>query len=351
MQLHTLLTLILIVGILTGAQSVRAQAPTAAPPETPVIPIALAGPAAAPDAELSGMAWYGNTLILMPENADRFAENGSAGALFALERDAILDYLTAAIDGTEPAPLIPRAIPLESDDLRANIPGMDGFEAIAVAGDRIFLAVESVNGDGTMRGDLIPGTLAPDASAITLDLDQRISVAAQSTFPNMSYESLLVVDDVVWMFYEINGSAVNAEPVGYGFGVEDLAPAGTVPLASLEYRLTDMTALDDANRFWAVNYFFPGEDFLLPETDPIADTYGEGETHAAADGIERLVEMELTPDGIILADRAPIQLALLPDDLRNWEGIVRLGDLGFLLVTDKYPETVLGFVPLPPEEG
>jgi len=33
------------------------------------------------------------------------------------------------------------------------------------------------------------------------------------------------------------------------------------------------------------------------------------------------------------------------NDARNWEGIVRLDNRGFLLATDKFPTTILGFVP------
>ena len=62
--------------------------------------------------------------------------------------------------------------------------------------------------------------------------------------------------------------------------------------------------------------------------------------------VARLLEFELTETGIELADRPPIQLELHPLELRNWEGIVRLEDRGFLLVTDKFPETILGFVPI-----
>jgi hypothetical protein len=29
---------------------------------------------------------------------------------------------------------------------------------------------------------------------------------------------------------------------------------------------------------------------------------------------------------------------------RNWEAIARLDDVGFLLATDKYPETIFAFV-------
>jgi hypothetical protein len=45
----------------------------------------------------------------------------------------------------------------------------------------------------------------------------------------------------------------------------------------------------------------------------------------------------------------------LPDTVfgglgRNWEGLVRLDDRGFLLVTDLFPGTILGFVPAPQAE-
>jgi hypothetical protein len=33
---------------------------------------------------------------------------------------------------------------------------------------------------------------------------------------------------------------------------------------------------------------------------------------------------------------------------RNWEGLVRFEDRGFLVVTDKFSITLLAFVPLPP---
>ena len=57
------------------------------------------------------------------------------------------------------------------------------------------------------------------------------------------------------------------------------------------------------------------------------------------------MELRYHMGGVQLTDTPPIQLQLLSDDLRNWEGIVRLDNLGFLLVTDKFPRTMLGFVP------
>jgi hypothetical protein len=122
---------------------------------------------------------------------------------------------------------------------------------------------------------------------------------------------------------------------------------GTLPFPTVEYRVTDATELDDDGRFWVINYFFPGELALRPSEDPIAAAYGEGPTHAARSGVARLLEMQVTAQGVTLVDRPPVQLELGPLSLHNWEGIVRLEDRGFLLVTDKFPETILGFVPYP----
>jgi hypothetical protein len=113
----------------------------------------------------------------------------------------------------------------------------------------------------------------------------------------------------------------------------------------LEYRLTDVTEPGADGVFWAINYFFPGEDFLLPSSDPLVERYGRGVTHAFYPQVERLVAFQYTGTAITLLDRAPIYLELPDANARNWEGIVRLDDRGFLIVTDKYPQTLLGFVP------
>ena len=93
----------------------------------------------------------------------------------------------------------------------------------------------------------------------------------------------------------------------------------------------------------------PGEGDLRRETDPIAERYGQGPTHQTYEGVERLVEFQYSEAGITLLDVPPIQLALLEEDLRNWEGLVRLDERGFLIATDKFPQTILGFVPRPEE--
>ena len=123
----------------------------------------------------------------------------------------------------------------------------------------------------------------------------------------------------------------------------NLRPLSAVPFPNVEYRITDATALDEEKRFWAINYFYPGDKDLLPERDFLAIRYGRGVTHRQQATVERLVEFAYDAQGITRTDRAPIQL-LLGDVSRNWEGIARLDERGFLLATDKFPETMLGFV-------
>jgi hypothetical protein len=196
-----------------------------------------------------------------------------------------------------------------------------------------------------MRGYLVTGQIAPDLSGLVLDSDQLAEIEPQADLNNQSDEALLVAGDELLTFYEANGTAVNPKPVAHRFG-RDLVPLGRLPLPNVEYRLTDVTAMDAGGRFWAINYFFPGDVDLLPQVDPLAGGYGQGASHAQYDHVERLLHWQYDEAGIHLLDEPPIQLQLV-DEARNWEGIVRLEGWGFLLVTDKFPETILAFVPWP----
>ena len=116
---------------------------------------------------------------------------------------------------------------------------------------------------------------------------------------------------------------------------------------NIEYRITDATRIDQNGRFWAINYFWPGDKKRLkPAADPIAETSGKGKTHQSSDVVERLIEFEIKDEIINFSDHEPIQLELDKDAPRNWEGIVRIDDKGFLIATDKHPKMILGFVPI-----
>ena len=61
------------------------QTPLPPPPqEVPVQVIPLTGPIASPDAQISGMAWYGDTLVILPQYPERIFPQTSNKRSFPL---------------------------------------------------------------------------------------------------------------------------------------------------------------------------------------------------------------------------------------------------------------------------
>ncbi len=307
--------------------------------EQPIRVIPISGPLDDKEAEISGMAWYGDELLLLPQYPGRFG-SGPDGALFYLRKADIDDYLS----GRSAGPLEPHPIPLTAPGLD-TIRGYEGLEAIAVDGNAVYVTIES-KPDG-MLGYIVSGEIASDLSGISLNTSLLTPIQPQADLPNMADEALVVAGHRLITLYEANGANVNPSPVAHLFDL-GLQPQGTINMTRLEYRVTDATSMDEYGRFWVINCFFPGDALLKPASDRLAEDYGEGSTHARSNAVERLVELQLSEEGIVLADAEPIQLQLADDQTsRDWEAIARLDDLGFLLATDKNPQTILAFVAMP----
>ena len=310
--------------------------------EVPVIEIPLSGAVTDKSAEVSGLAWYADTLIILPQYPGRFPSE-VGGSIFAIPKEEILAFLS----GENISEITPLVIPFDDQGFSESIPGFEGFEAIGFDQETAFLTIEA-KGRLTMMGYLVSGWIASDLSLLQLIGGTIQEISPQADLSNYSDEALLILDDKVITFYEANGANVNPKPVGhiFDFSLNDL---GELPFPTLEYRLTDVTMPDKEGRFWGINYLFSGNRKKLdPAPDGVAFVYGTGESHAQSEYVERLVQFLFTDEGIIIADSPPIQLQLLENgEARNWEGIVRLDELGFLLMTDKKPGTILGFVPIP----
>jgi hypothetical protein len=313
------------------------------PPEQPARVIPLAGTLADKKSEVSSLAWYGDYLIILPQYPSRFASQDD-GQVFAISKEDILAFL----DSTSDAPIIPQGIAFVAPGLAQQIAGFEGYEAIAFQDNRVFVTIESKPGR-SMLGYLVAGEITPDLSMLRLDVTTLAEIPPQANLGNMTDETLLVAGDRLITIYEANGAVVNPAPVARSFDLSLQPMDPVVPFPTVEYRITDATALDSTGRFWALNYFWPGDKTKLkPAADALAAKYGEGSTHARFTTVERLVEFQYTASGISLVDTPPIQLELIDDDhSRNWEGVVRLDGIGFLLMTDTHPETILGFVPAP----
>lgn len=316
--------------------SVRPPSSATAPVEAAVREIPLTGPASAQNAELSGLAWFGDWLVMLPQYPERFP-SGPDGSFFALRRSEIADYLS----GKSTALLNPRLIPLTAPGLRA-LPGYEGFEAIAIAGARLYVTIEA--SAGSMQAYLVSGEISGDLAGISLQPSPLAKITPQVNITNMSDEALLLLPNGVVAFDEVNAAQLNAKPAAHFFS-PDLNPAGELAFPNLEYRVTDASMLDADNRFWVINYFYPGDTKIAPQHDPIAEAYGKGSTHAQSKVVERLVQLEWKSGRFSLAPVPPVQLQLLPENTaRNWEGLAQWSQQSFLLVTDSFPKTILAYV-------
>ncbi len=316
--------------------------------EVAVVPISLAGPLNERRVEVSGMAWYSDTLVILPQYPDRFEGGGEDGALFVLSTME----LRSAIAGEASVALTPQIVPFNAHGVRDAVKGFEGYEAIAFSGDRVFLTIEASPGD-RMVGYLISGIISPDLQEVRLDVETLTPIQPQAELSNMSDESLVVAGGSLLTLYEAYGANVNPDPVAHRFSQDLTSPSvvsSTVPFPQLEYRVTDATALDGEGQFWVTNCFWPGDrEKLRPATDSLAEKFGLGSSHLRSETVERLVELRYTGTEITFTNSALIQFKLLGEDARNWEAVVRFDD-GFLLMTDTHPETILAFVPLPGED-
>ena len=302
-------------------------------------------------AEVSGLAWHGSDLLLLPQHPFRMANAPEQGRLFTLPRAQIEAFLS----GRRDAPLRPRPLVLKAPELKERSPTYEGCEALAVRPDgRAYLAIEAVSDadTGVMRGYLFAGAIRGDT--LRLNTRRRARLAPQTGAHNIAYEALVARPSGggVAALYEANGRNVNARPRAKLFSPV-LERRRALPFPPLEYRLTDATAPDDNGRFWVSNYFFPGERDKLnpPPLDSLPDrSASRSSSSASPRPVERLVEFHFADDRrrIERTSAPPLRLSLRPGTPRNWEGLVRLESdargSGFLLVTDQYPDTLLGFV-------
>lgn len=304
--------------------------------------IPLSGPLSKADAQASGMAWFGDSLVILPQYPDLYPNKKSSASLFTLSKSEILAFL----DSSSSKPLIPEQIPFEVSGIDSLVKNFEGFEAIAFSKERIYLTIEARSNDKWL-GYLISGSVEPGLTGISLNPATLTPIPAPVDVINKSNEALVVAGDNIISLFEANGQTINPNPSAHLFDRQSLI-SKQIPLQSLEYRITDATPIDENNQFWALNIFWPGEFWLLPLDDPIADRYGEGATHANSSGVERLLKLDYSPQGITLVDQPPVLLELAdPGDTRNWEGLALLDNRGFLIITDEFPETILAFVPLP----
>ena len=327
------------------------QAGTAAEPVAPLplVEFRLDGLASAASMEFSGLAWWEDRLVMLPQYPSR------AGGLFFVKKDALVERLR----DNPAAPIIPVRWEFSDGGLAKSIPGYEGYEAIAFDGDTVYACIEARQ-NKRMQGWLVKGRVDRARNRIVMDPASKVHLDPPAQLPNMAFEALLVHQGKVLVFFEANGRNVNPRAQVLVFS-RDLVLQERLGFPALEYRLTDVTSADNAGTFYGLNFFWTGEAELL---QPAAE--GPGLKPNVSATVERLVPLRFSADGIEM-DGPPLPFAggMLPS---NWEGAAMLevpataqqqavdpqtsqhggGPIrGVLVITDKYPATRLGFVALP----
>jgi hypothetical protein len=183
-------------------------------------------------------------------------------------------------------------------------------------------------------------------SKIVLDEASVDSLPLPLKINNYSYESMVYAGDRLLVLFEANGSNLTHSPQMVQLNL-NTGNISLYPFLNLEYRITDATILDPEGRFWVINYFWPGDyNILKPAMDQLFAHVNPPLDYSSDSAIERLVEIKYNSEGIILSETPPVIIRNgSKHDSRNWEGIARLDNLGFLLATDKHPRTILAFLP------
>lgn len=196
-----------------------------------------------------------------------------------------------------------------------------------------------------MSSYLVGGRISEDTRRLDLDPESILQLQLPAQIRNMSFESLIRVKDKIVAIFEMNGANVNPNPVAVQID-PTTQKTSLIPFPATEYRITDATAIDPDGRFWVLNYYWPG-DFGVshPAKDILFTKQVNLPSFDKDQVIERIVAFKYSDTRIGHVEGEPIYLVTQGEGSgNNWEGIVRLNDRGFLIVTDKHPKTILAFV-------
>ena len=274
----------------------------------PIQEIELEGIITNPKQEISGMDWYNDNLFLLPENL--------GGYLFMVKKNEIQKQLSLKKGSIKPIKTI-----FNTPDYSKSIPGFDGFEAIAFYENSIYVTIEA-DENGEMVGYIAWGNIDPISYEITI-LEKNIQkISTPIQIDNLSYESIIRHENNLLLLYDFSSKKIKGP--------------------NIEYRITDATKVRK-NKFWAINYYWPGDKKNLK---PSLDKLSNNKKTNSDQTIERLVEFKIKRNSISLTRKKPINLILEKGNSRNWEAIVRFGDSGFLIATDKYPRMILAYIKL-----
>lgn len=276
--------------------------------------------------EASGLTWYNDNLIILPQFPHKWDDQFD-GAIFFISKGRIESYLS----GENRNPIKGEKIHFEAEGLdEIGKRNGSGYEAIIFIGDSVYVSIESVKSDES-TSYVVAGFIDFEKKKITLDANSKIEVKSQTGIHNMGEETILTNNSSVFTIHEANGKSINKSPTVTKL-YRNLTEVEKITFPNIEYRITDATSVDSKGKFFAINYFYPGE------FEKLKPNLSEEEKDKA---IEQIIEFQILDNEIIRTTKPPLVISKGTSKKgNNWEGIVKLNG-GFILITDMFPETVL----------
>lgn len=133
--------------------------------EQDILEIPLPNELASASMEYSGLAWYKESLILLPQYPNRLAGDRS-GSLYAIDQQNLVEFIN-----NPKTEIKVRTIPFDDAGLSKQLDGFEGFEAIVFIEDAVYMTIET-RGGNPMKSFLVRGTVESsqeNLSSISLD--------------------------------------------------------------------------------------------------------------------------------------------------------------------------------------
>ena len=225
--MRLLLTIVLLIRLVSAGEVMPIEIP-------------LQGEAADRSLEMSGLAWYGDYLILMPQYV-----NKKAPGFYFLSKEKINEWL----DGDRSKALKPGKIDLIIPNYDNVIGGYQGFEGLCFSGNKVYLLMESKN-DGVMSSYIVAGAMDFKKKRLEIEQGKIEQITPPKNINNMGYESILKHKYRLLVLFEANGININPN-ANAEYYTTSLKHKESVSFPNVEYRITDVTDIDGKGRFWA----------------------------------------------------------------------------------------------------
>ena len=277
---------------------------------TPVVvtplPLNLAGFPAGSQTAITGMAWFSDTLVLLPQFPDLNAVAGQ-GAVFGIPRavlqNAISERSSQAIELVK--------IPFLFQGIKADLPNSVGFHSLAFSGSQVFSTVLVNAGITTLY--LVKGQVSQDLKRITLG--NRVQISSQSdTKPAPLFGSILMVAGKRIVLFETGIGSDAKASISAALYDFSLTPQGIIPFPHLESYLISVSSTDAQGSFWGLSCVLP--------------TKAENNLMTAA----TMEEFHFTEYGIERTESPQLLFKLSNPSAHCPSGLERLGIEGYLVV-------------------